>query len=222
MEVEESFDVRIEDTEAEKILTPRQLIDLVMSKVETTTTDVCLTHRSFNLLRGFFLRRSHLQRRQIKPDTSLHETILRVERRQLLQQLATDLAIPTPVGLVRPEWLKAMLFFIAVAAGLAAFACSTWYGPAAFPIAALALLATALTGVAVTSSWRTEFPKELRTMGQLARWVMTHKSDLANERSSRWTRHQIAARVREIVIKQLRCESSYREDAHFIKELGLG
>jgi hypothetical protein len=51
---------------------------------------------------------------------------------------------------------------------------------------------------------------------------MTHKSDLANERSSRWTRHQIAARVREIVIKQLRCESSYREDAHFIKELGLG
>jgi hypothetical protein len=50
---------------------------------------------------------------------------------------------------------------------------------------------------------------------------MAHKSNLATPVAGRWTREQVAARVREIVIGQLGCESRYREDASFINDLGL-
>jgi acyl carrier protein len=49
---------------------------------------------------------------------------------------------------------------------------------------------------------------------------MAHKPDLAGLVRGRWTREQVAARVREIVIEQLDCASSYREDASFVQDLG--
>jgi hypothetical protein len=96
MAVEQDFGIQIEDSEAEQILTPGQLIDLVMSKVATTTTDICLTHRSFNLLRQFFVRRYAFSRNQLKPDTSLQTTLPRTRRLAQLQELSTELAMGDP------------------------------------------------------------------------------------------------------------------------------
>ena len=45
MAVEEAFDIRIEASEAEKLLTPRLLIDFVQSKVSGATASVCLDSR---------------------------------------------------------------------------------------------------------------------------------------------------------------------------------
>ena len=67
-----------------------------------------------------------------------------------------------------------------------------------------------------------EFPPLVATVGDLARWIMAHKPDLAGLVRGRWTREQVAARVREIVIEQLDCASSYREDASFVQDLGAG
>ena len=66
-----------------------------------------------------------------------------------------------------------------------------------------------------------EFPKELKTIGDLARWIMTHKADLPTATAPAWTRDQIAARVREIVVDVLGCKSNFSEDANFVKDLGL-
>ena len=49
MKVEEAFDIHVEDSEAEKTLTPGQLVELVMSKVGRTTHAACLTQRAFYL-----------------------------------------------------------------------------------------------------------------------------------------------------------------------------
>src|SRR5438876_2307368 len=105
MAVEEAFDIRIENSEAEKILTPGQLIDLTMSKVQVVIPDVCLTHRSFNLLRTFFLGQSALTRSDIAPRTELKHLFPRNQRATVLGQFGISLAIPAP-GLVRPGWLK--------------------------------------------------------------------------------------------------------------------
>lgn len=73
----------------------------------------------------------------------------------------------------------------------------------------------------VTKGCCTEFPKGTTTVGELARWIMSHKADLANVTTQGWTREQVAMRVREIVIDVLCCEANYREDARFVEDLGL-
>jgi acyl carrier protein len=221
MAVEDAFDITIENSEAEKCPTPGQLIELAMSKVATTTTQICLTHRSFNLLRGFLVSRYSLGRKTIRPDTLL-STAFPTERRFAgLQQLSADLAIQPCPPLVRPLGLKLSISAIALAAGVGA---AVPFAHSPIPIwipASLTAIGTAVLGVFVTRTFCTEFPDELSTVGHLARWIMTHKPDLATAETTGWTREQVAARVREIVIQNLCCESTYREDARFIQDLGL-
>ena len=221
MAVEDVFEIQIEDSEAEKILTPRQLIDLVMSKVETTSTDICLTHRSFNLLRQFFVHRCAMSRKQFTPDISLRIAFPRPERRARLQQLSVELAIESPPQLVRPHWLKTSLFGVTSIAGLAAAVPFT-HSPIPFWLPTLAAAAaTGYIGAVATRNFCTEFPKGLTNIGELARWIMTHKANLAAPQAPSWTRDQVAARVREIVVHILGCDSTYRQDARFIQDLGL-
>jgi acyl carrier protein len=37
-----------------------------------------------------------------------------------------------------------------------------------------------------------------------------------------WSRQQVAEKIHEIVIEVLACEKQYREDAEFVKDLGMG
>jgi hypothetical protein len=92
----------------------------------------------------------------------------------------------------------------------------------AWPWALLAIVTTGYFGALATRNCKIAFPKELGTVADLSRWVMMNKGDLALPQTSSWTRDQIAARVREIVVQILSCESTYREDARFIEDLGLG
>lgn len=48
MKVEDAFGIGIADSEAEKIVTPAQLIALVLSKVDRTPQPACLTQRAFH------------------------------------------------------------------------------------------------------------------------------------------------------------------------------
>src|SRR5262249_42255527 len=144
-----------------------------------------------------------------------------LQRQVRLQQLSADLAIISPPELVRPDWLKALLLLLIALAGLIAFlSCANSKVPP-WLSALLALAATVYVGVAATKPWRTEFPKELGPVGALARWIMTRKANLAAPEATSWTRDQVAARVREIVLNVLACESAYREDARFVQDLGL-
>lgn len=223
MAVEDAFDIQIEDCEAERLVTPGQLIELVMSKVGTTKTGICLTHRSFNLLRGFFVRRCELQRKQIRPHASLRETIPPENRQYWLQQLSAELMITSLPKLVRPDWLKTLLWGLALLAGFAAaVSLGRLNSPLWLPGLLAAAIATGYIGMAVTKSCCTEFPKDVSTVGALAKWVLTHKPDLAIPEKTSWTREQVVSRVREIVIYTLGCDSTYREDARFVEDLGLG
>jgi hypothetical protein len=50
---------------------------------------------------------------------------------------------------------------------------------------------------------------------------VAHKPDLAGSAPGKWTREQVAARVREVVIEQLDCAQTYREEASFIQDLDM-
>jgi acyl carrier protein len=214
MEVEEAFGISLEDAEAEKIHTPRELIDAVLGKVAHADGSACLTQRAFHLVRRSLMNRLGLKRAQITPAVRLADLAPKPTRPDLLAQLAADLTTGPLPALQRPDRLLQLLALVSI--GLGALA------GIALHQSALAVAACAQTCAwFATAPLCLEFPPIIATAGDLARWVTAHKTDLANSIPGGWTREQVAAGVREIVIEQLGCEKTYREDASFIKDLGL-
>jgi hypothetical protein len=140
---------------------------------------------------------------------------------QRLHHLSADLAIDRLPELVRPEWSKALLCALTIFAGLAIAIVLTRSNSSPWLPAFSAMIATGYIGAMATRKNRTEFPNDLGTVADLARWVMIHKAGLATQQTTGWTRDQVAPRVREIVVNILGCESIYREDARFVEDLGL-
>src|ERR1041384_3448580 len=118
MAVEEAFDIRIDDAEAEKVVTPRMLIDCVLSKVAVATSAACLTQRAFNLFRKALLRSGGLKRSDIAPGTPLSILIPKAQRGAAMEKFAADMGIKDRPGLIRPNWLTAALFGASVVVGL--------------------------------------------------------------------------------------------------------
>ena len=71
MAVEEAFHIELNDSEAEKPHTPRQLIDLVLRKAAHANSDICLTQRSFHLLRRILIQSCSFHRNQIRREPPL-------------------------------------------------------------------------------------------------------------------------------------------------------
>jgi acyl carrier protein len=222
MAVEEAFDIRIEDAEAGKLLTPRQLIDLVQSKVSVITASVCLTQRAFNLLRKSLLRHGGWKRSEITPATNLAALIGRDQRTSLLGKISAEMGIKNPPKLVRANWLNITLLTSSLITGIwVAWAARHTFGSILVWIFISVAILTAGVALRLTKPLCKEFPANLKTVGDLSRWVMTHKVDLANAAIPGWTREQIVVRVREIIIEQLGCKPDFSEDANFVKDLGL-
>jgi acyl carrier protein len=221
MEVEEAFDIRLDDAEAEKVFSPRQLIELVMSKIAQTSSSSCLKQRSFNLLRSFAIRHLPLKRADVAPAVKLSKLIPRAKRRDFLRQLAAELQTGQPPELIPPVWVKWALQVAGSIVLIPFVFLPAFFG--GWGLIAMIVLAIAggYAAAAIMKPSCTEFPDEIATVGGLARWIMTHKPNLAEKSESRWTRDQVAARIREIVIGTLACEKNYTEDARFIEDLGL-
>lgn len=222
MAVEEAFDIQIEDAAAAKLLTPRLLTDYVLSQVTTATATVCLTQRAFNLLRKSLIHKCGFKRSQIAPEVSLPRLLPKPQRRKIIRQVMAELSIKKSPEFVRPKWLKTGLFVAAVLSGVAAVLLAR---PSAAPVS-LMLFAVVAAGIGVMGAKLTqplcrEFPWNLQTIGDLSRWVMTHKGDLADATPSGWTREQINIRVRELIVEQLGVKPDFSEDARFIEDLGL-
>jgi acyl carrier protein len=222
MAVEDAFSISINDADAAKLLTLRLLTDYVLSKVTTTTATVCLTQRAFNLLRRSLLRHGGWKRSEITPDTSLPVLLPKKLRREIIQKVIADLEIKRPPEYVLAEWVNVLLLVgPALAGGTVAYGTGHATHSAGIWIFIGVALATAGIAVRLTRPLRTEFPRNLQTVGDLARWVMTHKSDLADATPTGWTREQITARVRELIVDQLGVKPGFSDDANFVKDLGL-
>ena len=222
MAVEDAFDIQIANADAEKMITPRQVIDFVLGKVTTTNASICLTQRAFNVLRKSLIHKCGLKRSQITPDARLSTLLAKNQRRKLLGEITSKLAIKKAPELVRPRWVSAGVLGSSLAAGFgAAAACFPEWGSVAVWVFILVAMLAAGLAIRLTKPLCTEFPKDLQTIGDLARWVMTHKADLATPTAPAWTRDQVAARVRQIIIDVLGCKPDFSEDANFVKDLGL-
>ena len=66
---EEAFQIAIPDEAAEKILTPRELVDYVCSRIGGDLRALCLEQRAFYRLRAATMRVFKTQREAVRPDT---------------------------------------------------------------------------------------------------------------------------------------------------------
>jgi hypothetical protein len=235
MKVEEAFGITIDDAEAGKITTPGQLIELVLSKVGRTVDEACLTQRAFHRLRAALMRHLGVSRKQIRPDAFLEELFPRSTRREDVRQISTRIGLRKEIQFVRPAWLTGLIttgiffFGIVIAVFVDAHRVTSENPflkvvlvPLPIIVAALFVVTFGWLAVLATSSMCIEFQPSVATMGNLSRWVVVNAPDVVKASPGQWSREQVSEIVREIVIDILCCDKEYREDAHFVKDLGMG
>ena len=230
MALEEQFGVELKDDEWVSASTPKDVIDLICGKVQSADAATCMSQRAFYALRRALIKCCGRRRAEITPDATLESLIPRERRREDWERLGVELLVGPPdaapksdrppdwPALRRPEWLVALLLSLAVAAGLAALVLWQSGWAALGVVAALVSLEWGLT-----VPWCREFPREIATVGQLARRLIGIAPKIFEPEGRRWRREDVAQVVRDITIEQLGLKpGQYREDARFIEDLGAG
>ena len=226
MAVEEAFDIHLEDDEAAKVMTPGDLIALVLTKVKLADSTTCLTQRQFNLLRRSLLRRLPVKRKDITPRTPMATLVPRADRPRFMTSLAEELRSGTFPALVRPPRLVNALLVACLALGVGdavglTYAVRSFSWSTAAWCGGITAVVAGLVAHAATRSQCLEFPALIATVGGLARFVTAYRVETGEKEPLSWPREQVAERVRAIVIEQLDCADAYREDASFVQDLGM-
>lgn len=80
---EESFDIEISDRDAQKLETPRQVIDYICDQVPLSSADsICLSQRTFHKIRADLIETSQVHRKKIRPDTKICDIFPKEHRKQ--------------------------------------------------------------------------------------------------------------------------------------------
>ena len=220
MALEEAFGVSISDGDAGQAVTPRMVGDIIFSKLQATDETTCQSQRAFYLLRKAFIRRFNLNRTTIAPDMTFRRLIPINAEPQFWQELKNEIHARSWPALVRPRWMVWLL----TASVCSVFLGSFWMfyeivpvGPenAAMSGAVLAIV-TYILSSRITRRFKVRIPHRMKELRDIVPYAIT--SD-----QIKWTREQVSAVVKKIVLEHLGIsEAQYREDAHFVKDLGLG
>lgn len=210
MAFEERFGVTLTDAEAATCRTPGQVIDLLTGKLHTADAGVCVQQRAFHLLRRAVMERFTLERHAVRLETDLRTLAPPApDHRQLWQELRLAVDARSWPALDRPPWMNALLWIVPLASIAATGQAIGWLGASGvgFAVAVMARRAT--------NRFRNRIPAGHACLRQLVPYAATSNRVT-------WTRDQVASVVREIVIEQLGLPpAQYREDADFVRDLGL-
>jgi acyl carrier protein len=225
MATEEAFDIAIKNSEAEKIFTPRGLIDLVLSKVDQTAFTACLTQRAFYRLRSSLMRQLNVRRNHLRPGTPLARTFHLPTRKEKMRRILADLGAKKELDFVRPDWAVGFIVIVAIFGGAATAVIFVLASRLEFglmiPLWAIFGGLLAWIGCFATRFMRTEFQPSLATVGDLSRWIVVNAPHAVQAEPGKWNRQHVSETVRQIVIHHLGCEKEYREDARFVEDLGM-
>jgi hypothetical protein len=220
MKVEEAFGIEIKNEEAEKIRTPRQLIELVATKVAVAAgTSHCATRRVFHRLRSTMMASLSLPRSVIRPEASLKKLIPRRQRRRLWRELKQR------TGLTEwPELTPGFALVVLTGFGglLAAFTTvSAWMSVYRWPAIACFWVFFWLVGLWLTKPLHCTVPSQCQTVGSMAEHLaLYHHRAFAGEPPV-WTQADVARTVRGIVGDQLGLKEDFSDDADFVHDLGM-
>lgn len=210
MAIEEGFGITIADAEAEACVTPAALIDLVFSKLRASDKRVCVSQRAFYLLRKGLTQTLGVSRRKVDLNADIRSFAAARSEREVWDDLKAAVQARSWPALARPGWLTASMWFLSLGTFCALIAQFHW------AVAAACSVLVAYVAARLTRPFCSRIPARYSRLRELVPFAVT--SD-----AIAWTRDQVAALVRKLVIEQLGLrEGQYREDAHFVKDLGMG
>lgn len=207
--VEEEFDLTISDAEASRCRTPGDLIAIVADRMLPARRPTCRSQAAFHRLRRSLGSVLGVQRNAVRLDSPINDWLPGHARQRTWNQLRTEVGSRRWPDLERPAWLQATVWSLALAAGGTGL---TWQGP----VTGLGLAAVAgIVATRLTRHLADHLPAGHETVRSLVSYVPAPVG-------SNWTRADVASRIREIVIEQLDLNpTDYREDADFIRDLGM-
>ena len=210
MALEERFGVAITDAEAETAVTPAAVVELIFGKLRSTDEQVCVSQRAFYLLRKGLARTLGVSRRSVALGADVRSFAVGRSEREVWHDLKTTVQARSWPALARPWWLVVSLWLLSLGVFCALLAVFPWY------VAGACTGFVAFVGVRLTQPFRSCIPARFSKVQALVPFAVT--SD-----AIAWTRDQVASLVKRLVIEQLGLrEEQYREDAHFVKDLGMG
>ena len=220
MAFEESFGVNLADGKAAKVVTPGMVSDLICAKLKLTDEKTCQTQRAFYLLRRALVKGFQKQRDEIVPNTPMRLLFPASDCTSWWGDLKKSVDARSWPLLTRPRWMVQGISWVSlltlVFVTVRVYDGTDFQGAfvaigIGFVVAILVLAALALA----TRPFARALPARIRLVKDLVPFAATSNSIC-------WTREEIAATVKEIVMEQLGLkESQYSENANFVNDLGM-
>jgi hypothetical protein len=218
---EEAFGITIPDEDAERLATPREVTNYIMSRVVLSSEPACLSQQAFYFLREKFVPRLHLNRNAFRPKHSLENVIPKENRKHLWASLTAEVGGALP-ELARPVWLLSILAFITTGV----FAYATYYaekniaGGYSLVFGSAMAILFAYGSTITTRPFKQNFRRGDKSVGDIVKYLISNSPHTFKKQSSGWTREQVAFVVREIII-DVTGITDFTEDSHFIRDLHL-
>jgi acyl carrier protein len=218
MAFEEKFAITIPDEEAEKMITPRHVIDYIYGQVQHSDAKTCLSQRAFHRLRRAMQQELGLERRAIRPATALASIIPFSDRRSRWARLKQAAALKKWPELSRSGEVILAITVASIAVGLIVYATSP---PFALGIATFAAIGSSILMARATQHLRLHFNTP-STVGQLAEFLVAEDAaGLRPQEQVGWSREQVREVVRAIIVEHLNVEPDFSDDASFVDDLGV-
>ncbi len=108
--IEDTFGISIPDEEASRLLTPDDVTDYILTRVEMSGEPLpCLTQQAFHLLRRSFRRTLHTPRRAFRPDTPLKTLLPEDSPRDAWERVGRDAGLKAWPSIFRPRWVRTFM-----------------------------------------------------------------------------------------------------------------
>jgi hypothetical protein len=164
-----------------------------------------------------------LDRKSITVDTPFRGLIPKSQEKDIWGQIRTAIAARSWPRLVRPGWVsRSILVGCLAITGAGVLAAITLSASSRDPIIGAVFFAWlfaislfVITAIRLTRPFQVHIPSRFKSIRDLIPYAIT--SD-----HIKWTREQVATRVKQIVTDQLRIDASeYTEDSRFVEDFRL-
>jgi hypothetical protein len=216
--IEDAFEIHISSEEVGNIGTVGELHNLVISKLAGQDSKRCLTSAAFYRTRRGIVHALGIDRRKIRPVTTLEEIFPRSTRRQKWRRIQAAMELQLP-DLQHPTWISLGL----LALGLAVAVVPGIYGHVGVGlIALLAFVGFIIGGFLLRFSpfLAVAFPNHNTTVGDLARDVLAiNHARLVNEVGGWNEKEAWEALCRVIVIQTRVAREKITPEARLVDDL---